>query len=144
MIDLAPQAIAKLSTFAQAALPLETGGILLGWYEHDDIHVADVVVVDDPSATATSYRRGREEGNMALATYMKSGPVDSPIGYVGEWHSHPGPSGPSPLDTSSFIAITGTAKRPLAQVVMTLHGHEWRPIVCMSRFNSRFRGRRSR
>ena len=51
---VSPEVVAKLSDLAEAALPLETGGILLGWYEHHDIRVTDGIVVDDPAATPVS------------------------------------------------------------------------------------------
>lgn len=143
LVALAPDVVSKLSVLAQMALPLETGGILLGWYQLDDIHVADAIVVPDPSATATSYRRGRVEGNEVLAAYMMDHPEDTPVGYVGEWHSHPGSAGPSPLDMLSFLNITQSANQPLAQVVMTLQHDGWQLVVCMSRFKKRF-GRRRR
>ena len=66
---LSPDVVAELSEMAQAALPLETGGILLGWYEHHDIRITDAIAVEDPAATATSYSRGNEAGNAALAAY---------------------------------------------------------------------------
>lgn len=141
---LSPDVVAELSEMAQAALPLETGGILLGWYEHHDIRITDAIAVEDPAATATSYSRGNEAGNAALAAYMKGQPAGSPLGYVGEWHSHPGPAGPSPLDMLSFIGIAEAANQPLVQVVMALHGNEWRPVVRMSRITSRFSTRRRR
>ena len=138
---LSPDVVAELSEMAQAARPLETGGILLGWYEHHDIRITDAIAVEDPAATVNVVQPWERS---AAAAYMKGQPAGSPLGYVGEWHSHPGPAGPSPLDMLSFIGIAEAANQPLVQVVMALHGNEWRPVVRMSRITSRFSARRRR
>jgi hypothetical protein len=142
-VNLGPDVQEKLAGLAQAALPLETGGILLGWYNDADIQVVDAIVVDDPCATATSYHRGREQGNEALAAFLNSQGVGSPVGYVGEWHSHTGAVGPSALDAFSFASITRAAKRPLVLVVMALDTDHWEPFVRVSQLVGRFRRTRA-
>ena len=143
-VELSPATVAKLSGLAQAALPVETGGILLGWHHQGNIHVVDAIAVEDPSATESAFWRRHEAGNAALSAYMDDQEAGSPVGYVGEWHSHPGPAGPSLRDKLSFIRITQSAGRPLAQVIIALHGHHWEPIVSISRFTAGFVRRRPR
>jgi integrative and conjugative element protein (TIGR02256 family) len=80
----------KLRDLRVAQLPLETGGILLGYY---DLNVNAVVLVDALAAPpdSKSSREAFERGIAGLrdavseATRRTAGIV----GYVGEWHSHP-------------------------------------------------------
>jgi hypothetical protein len=131
-LHLDPDVVGKLSTFADDALPNEAGGILLGWYAGDDIHVVDAITVEDPNASPTSYRRRNDAGNTALATYLEPLSPADPKGYVGEWHSHPAPDGPSPIDKLAFFSIIAAAQRTLVLVVLSRRGDRWEPTIQMA------------
>ncbi|MBN9493072.1 Mov34/MPN/PAD-1 family protein, partial [bacterium] len=99
------------------ALPLETGGILLGYREDGDIVVTDVIVVPSPCATPRRYTRDDIEANIRLRTWFLQHPQDSLTGYVGEWHSHTGLGAVSRVDLSSARAAAKRARGAIALVV---------------------------
>lgn len=80
----------QLREWRNAALPNETGGVLLGYY---DFNINAVVIVcglpspPDSKSTPGMFERGVEglAEDVNDATERTAGVV----GYVGEWHSHP-------------------------------------------------------
>lgn len=81
---------AHLEVLRLAALPDETGGVLLGYH---DFNVGAVVLVDalpapsDSSASPGSFERGT--AGLAKSVQDASTRTAGIVGYVGEWHSHP-------------------------------------------------------
>lgn len=81
---------AHLKALRLAALPNETGGVLLGYH---DFNVGAIVLVDvlpapsDSQASPGSFERGTS--GLAKAVQDASARTASIVGYVGEWHSHP-------------------------------------------------------
>lgn len=84
----------------------ETGGVLLGWRHDRGVYVHDALVVPDSHAKHTSYRRRHKPASDVLATALSGLADGSPIGYVGEWHSHPAPTGPSWVDRFEMRRIS--------------------------------------
>lgn len=82
--------VAHLKQLRLAALPNETGGVLLGYH---DFNVGAIVLVDalpappDSSASPGSFERGTE--GLLKAVQAASRRTAGIVGYVGEWHSHP-------------------------------------------------------
>jgi integrative and conjugative element protein (TIGR02256 family) len=82
--------IHKLRDLREAQLPLETGGILMGYH---DFNLNLLVVVDacaapvDSDATPTTFKRGIAGVKEIIdsAAVRTAGIVQ----YIGEWHSHP-------------------------------------------------------
>lgn len=81
---------AQLNQYRQQALPNETGGVLLGYY---DFNVNSIVIVEALPAPADSvgrpgsFERGTE-GLMAQVMDANNRTAGI-VGYIGEWHSHP-------------------------------------------------------
>lgn len=81
---------AHLNTLRHAALPNETGGVLLGYH---DFNIGAVVLVDalpaplDSRASLESFERGTD--GLMTAVQEASARTAGVVGYVGEWHSHP-------------------------------------------------------
>lgn len=79
-----------LNALRLAALPNETGGVLLGYH---DFNVGAIVLVDalpapsDSHASPGSFERGT--AGLAKAVRDVSARTAGIVGYVGEWHSHP-------------------------------------------------------
>ena len=124
-VNLSETAKADLSAYAESSLPNETGGLLIGWYTGTEIHVSDAVVVDDGQAGPTSYVRTNQAGNATLQRYLAERSPSDPSGYLGDWHTHPAPAGPSPLDRLTFLKLAARARRPLAMVVVVRDGDGW-------------------
>jgi integrative and conjugative element protein (TIGR02256 family) len=99
-------------------LPVETGGVLLGYREDADIIVTHALVVDGERASASRYVRDDVKANELLRAFLEDRADDDPIGYIGEWHSHPAPCGPSPTDVH---AIRATAKSSEATIALLVH-----------------------
>ena len=120
---------------ATTALPLETGGILLGYREDGDIVVTDLIVVPNPSATPRQYTRDDIEANALLRDWLLNHPEDSLTGYVGEWHSHAGLGAASGLDLTSARATARKAKAAIALVICSP-----RPLVWLDALRFRTTG----
>ncbi|MDP9401938.1 MAG: ThiF family adenylyltransferase [Actinomycetota bacterium] len=101
-IDLTERAQDQLRELVRAALPVETGGILLGCHVDARPVVAEVVELPDADATENHYRI--PEG-AAQAAVVAARERDGRVGYLGEWHSHPSGEGPSPLDVAAMLAL---------------------------------------
>lgn len=118
-IDVRADAHETIATEAAKRLPLETGGILLGYREMDNVVITHALVVDGGGATKDRYVRDDVRANNRLAEFLSDRAEDDPIGYVGEWHSHPAPSGPSTIDRNALRAAAKAADGPVALVIFT-------------------------
>jgi len=126
---------------AEDGLPSETGGILLGWHEDALIHVDVALEVPDRRSTRTTYERDHVAATEILAERLALEPAGSPLGYVGEWHSHPLPAGPSPQDFRTLAEIARRVASPVALIVLARsHDGTWTPQV---RVTSGWRPRRA-
>jgi integrative and conjugative element protein (TIGR02256 family) len=117
---VARRALADAVEAACAALPRETGGILLGFHTPDAVVVTRVVVVEDRRSTRFSYVRRRRRAQAALAAARDSAPPV--VGYVGEWHTHPADQPPSRTDFVSLGQTAQSASTRVALLVVALPG----------------------
>jgi integrative and conjugative element protein (TIGR02256 family) len=106
------------------SLPLENGGILIGYHEGPNIVVTHALAVTTPTATTNRYVRDDVHANALLREFLAARDPDDPAGYVGEWHSHPAPFGPSSIDLN---AIRATAKATAAPVALIVHSPDKTP-----------------
>ena len=94
-----------LHTMRVRALPLETGGILVGYF---DVKIRTLFVVDafpapkDSLATETEFTRGSDGLNEILTNCAKK--TANIVCYVGEWHSHPDSSSTQPSSFDNVLA----------------------------------------
>ncbi len=91
--------IAKLFSLREAALPKETGGVLLGVWDlvHRIVYMVDSIPAPPDSRRRTaSFVRGCE-GLLDQVLQAKRA-TGGMVQYVGEWHSHPSGYGPDPSD----------------------------------------------
>lgn len=101
----------QLQLLRQKALPNETGGVLLGYY---DFNIQAVVIVLglpaplDSKASPTSFERGID--SVAAAVKAASDRTAGIVRYVGEWHSHPPKHSASPSKDDLFQMINLTIK----------------------------------
>ncbi|QTE28545.1 SAVED domain-containing protein [Pengzhenrongella sicca] len=100
-------------------LPTECGGILLGYREDHHVVVTHALNISTATGTATRYTRDDVEANQQLRAFLESRESGDPIGYVGEWHSHPVGSGPSSIDIRAIRATAQNLAAPLALLVCT-------------------------
>jgi integrative and conjugative element protein (TIGR02256 family) len=116
-VRIASDALANMQTALRAALPRETGGILLGWRSSPHVVVVDALHVHDPDAATTQYLRRHGAATDALDHYLATA-HNPDIGYVGEWHTHPMPSEPSITDKNSIAAAASNTDAPIAIIVL--------------------------
>jgi len=108
------------ATILQAGLRAdrhETGGILVGFRDGQNIIVTRAIEVPSPNATSHSYRSDHTVAQIELERDRSNHPADLLSGYVGEWHTHPAPVGPSWIDRVSIGRIAWRAEAPIALVV---------------------------
>lgn len=119
-IELRGDAHETIASETAKHLPLETGGILLGYREGRNIVVTHALVVDGDGAAANNYVRGDIRANDLLEEFLAGRSDDDPTGYIGEWHSHPAPLGPSPTDLAAMRATAKKSDGPIALLVYAL------------------------
>lgn len=99
--------------------PLETGGVLVG-YESDGRLFVTHATGPGPRAVHTR-SRFRRDGEYTQAEvdrlHEASGGHDD---YIGEWHSHPAPVGPSSVDLTSLRWISGNPRYERPEPAMLL------------------------
>jgi integrative and conjugative element protein (TIGR02256 family) len=101
----------------RAALPVETGGLLLGFRADGLIVVTRTLVVVDPGGSRRSYLRHRRRAQALLAERRSQLP--SVVGYVGEWHTHPADQGPSGTDLGALREVGGLTAGPVGLLVLS-------------------------
>lgn len=116
-----PDARYTITATAGRAAPLETGGLLLGWWDSDRVMVRSAVEVVDPAASGTSWVRRENLAQQALdrAIAAHGHPW---MGYVGDWHSHPAPCEASAQDLKSIRSASRTYAQPLLLIVHRCDG----------------------
>lgn len=113
---VARDALDEAVRVGQAALPKETGGILLGFRTADKVVVTRVVVVNDPRSTRTRYLRRRRRAQQQLTEALADAPAV--VGYVGEWHTHPENQSPSGMDLRAVGETARLADGAIALLVV--------------------------
>lgn len=102
------------STFA--AVPNETGGALIGWREGDLVSIRTFIEIPTKRPERSRFELDLDDLNAALANYLSTA-GDARLGYVGSWHSHPAPAGPSFTDKHTFRKTARAHRFPLAFLV---------------------------
>jgi proteasome lid subunit RPN8/RPN11 len=114
-ILIARAALDAVLTAGEQALPVETGGILLGFRAPGVLVVTRSLVVPDPRSSPHSYLlRGRRAQALMAAARTD---IPAVVGYIGEWHTHPADAPPSRTDQRALGAAARLAAGPVAQVV---------------------------
>jgi proteasome lid subunit RPN8/RPN11 len=116
-VSMSKRARDEITIRTEECLPNETGGILLGYREDDRFVVTDALAVVTVAPARTTYIRDDIAANVLLQRELANRPPEDPVGYIGEWHSHPRPCGPSPVDIAALKRIV---KRAHTRVVLVI------------------------
>lgn len=100
---LSESAFAAMRTAADAAHPLESGGILVGVYVDGRPWVTRAIEL---ASTDRGHNHYRIPGDATQPAVKAARAEDSRLGYLGDWHSHPADSGPSPTDLASLALVS--------------------------------------
>ena len=115
----------RIFELRKAALPSETGGVLLGYFDLNEnkIYVVDAVPAPpDSTGTPESFKRGVIGlAPMVDEVLRRTGGV---VGYIGEWHSHPDGSltAPSADDLLQMLYLAQTLDQDGLPAVMMIAG----------------------
>jgi len=112
--------LAELSSAARAALPNETGGLLLGWWDTldavDAVIVRHAIEVPDSWATPVNWVRRPRAARTALSRALTA--LKHPLlGYVGDWHSHPESCTASGQDQASLLRTSRQYEHPVLLLI---------------------------
>ena len=90
-LSIEPEALRSMEAEGRSFLPLETGGVLLGWRTAGRTHVA---VATGPGPRAQHRRRSftpdADWQEHIIATAYEAS--ERRVTYLGDWHTHPGGS----------------------------------------------------
>ena len=117
-IVIDPSAWLPATTAAAQQPERETGGVLLGWRHGTGVCVSEFIEVPDHRSTRSSYLRSDTAATQRLQDILGGLPEGSPEGYVGEWHTHLAPQGPSRTDRSHLKKISRIRRDGVALIVL--------------------------
>ncbi len=126
-LRLSMEAATFIERESRRKAPAETGGILVGHLEANCVHVA-MAVGPGPRAlhAPTCFVRDGTYAQVALdGIFARSRGRDD---YIGEWHSHPAPVGPSHRDRKSLAWIARHPAYDCPSPILLIcqrRGHGW-------------------
>ncbi len=115
----------KLHTLRAAKLPNETGGIILGYYDHKEkkLYLVDVLSApEDSQEDQASFIRGKLGLDEKRVACLKR--TANIVDYVGDWHSHPNNTSthPSTLDNQLLLQLAQVMKQDGLPILMAIVG----------------------
>lgn len=121
-ILLSESAALTMKAQARIAHPYETGGILLGVLSGKTPWITTTVEIPTMQRGRTHYRLPAGATHPAVREARRQ---DTRVGYLGDWHSHPSDTGPSPVDIATVFAtaIRGRLRRGPLLVVARRNGN---------------------
>lgn len=106
---IAEHVAVSMTKMAGAALPCETGGILVGVKARRSIWIVGALeLVEERSPGHYTVPKGATKP----AVHRARKTIDPRVGYAGEWHSHTGDFGPSSTDRAAMRAISWFVPHP--------------------------------
>lgn len=117
-----------LEAMADAALPNETGGLLIG-YRHrgGGVTVTRVLEVSDSEATPVRYVQRHTIATRVLTDFLSRQEPDTVEGYVGNWHTHPARAASSSTDLETLARNAVLDGLPVALLTLMRDNEQWTP-----------------
>lgn len=116
----------ELKAMAEAARPLETGGVLVGVLRDGEPWITNAVQVVDERSTRASFEIPKGVTPIAVEAAQAADPR---VGYIGDWHSHPANASASPTDKKTLgreaRRRTRPKKVPAVMIVVRDAGPDW-------------------
>jgi integrative and conjugative element protein (TIGR02256 family) len=126
-ILIADDSLDRATLRASRHAPTEAGGILIGFRHDSDVHVVSMPTVPGAMASRHRFVMNEQEREKALSEGLGDAPEDTPLGYVGTWHTHPAPSGISWIDRRTLRKQARQSSDVVALVVLVREPSDWRP-----------------
>ena len=123
---MAADAYREMVEAGAAALPKETGGVLLGFRSANNVVVTRVLPVPDGASTGVSFRLSVARAQRAVDGVSPG--TTGPIGFVGDWHVHPADVPPSATDVHSLTVTARDSVDVIALVVLPFSGSQPKPV----------------
>ncbi len=126
---IAPEAAELILELSRRERPHETGGALVGFISPDGVVITHATG-PGPGAErerATFRRDGESTQDAVNRIFDETGGNSD---YVGEWHSHPAPMGPSAMDRRAMRRISGSpmyrTPEPVLVIAQRTRWRRWR------------------
>lgn len=119
LVTVGEQAEVRMTFEARRTSGVETGGIIIGCPTSEGFYAHDVLVLPDKNAGYAHFTRDEGTAQEALDDYRATSDDDR-LGYIGEWHTHPAPVGPSSTDRNTMNRFGRTFQQPLLLLVVAL------------------------
>lgn len=122
-VEIAADIIEGLSNIARTALPYETGGLLIGWRDGQNVIVCGWLQLGTSNPRTNRFEIDAKKATKVLKQYLRT--TSNPLeGYIGAWHTHPSIVPPSGTDVETFGASAAATQAPLAFVVLATDGFD--------------------
>jgi integrative and conjugative element protein (TIGR02256 family) len=118
---LSEEAASTIRAAAQAAHPDETGGVLVGVLNKGRPWITHAVEVPSGASTGTWFEI---DGSKRQRVVREARKIDSAIGYLGEWHSHPADVGPSATDLTTMRRLAADPDSGCPRPVLLIARHQ--------------------
>lgn len=129
---IASRAAELILELSQRGHPHETGGALAGFTSPDEVVITHATGPGPQAEHGRStFRRDGESTQDAVDRIFSE--TDGTSDYVGEWHSHPAPVGPSGMDRRAMSRISGNpayrTPRPILIIAQKTRWRKWRLVA---------------
>jgi hypothetical protein len=127
----------ELKEMAEAARPLETGGVLVGVLRDDEPWVTSAVQVVDETRTSASFEIPTGVTPIAVEAARTD---DRRVGFIGFWHSHPANAPASPTDKRTLGREARRRSRPKKVPAVMIVVRDSGPVWCLDVLRDRGSG----
>ena len=120
-IRLSNQVVNKLNSFYSSEKKYETGGILLGLFNHDFIEITEAYKLKSDILSKFHYRRNTKLAQKLVDKRWTE--TNGVVNYLGEWHTHPEMSStPSCVDKITLANVLFRLEDKIPGVVILILG----------------------
>ena len=127
--SLSEKALRSIIDECSQTYPFETGGMVIGWFDDDHVYI-EYATRPGPLAkhSTHAFRRDGNYSQQVLDEVVIES--DGVSDYVGEWHSHPIRSDPSPKDVAAMRWIAENERylinKPILCICTRCNMEHWR------------------
>ena len=118
-VSISQDHIETMANHVAKSFPLETGGIIVGYYT-EDLSQAVICLITGPPPDSVHGRYTFKRGTKGLKEILKNAQSEKQF-YLGEWHLHPnGTTEPSCQDVNQMKDIAGSKAYNCPEPIMII------------------------